>query len=46
MVNPGETVVVSKAGIVYVLGDVNRPGEYTMTTTSRAETARSQIGGA
>jgi polysaccharide biosynthesis/export protein len=30
MVNPGDTVVVAKAGIVYVLGDVNRPGGYTM----------------
>jgi polysaccharide export outer membrane protein len=29
-VNPGDTVVVAKAGIVYVLGDVNRPGGYTM----------------
>ena len=26
LVNPGDTVVVPKAGIVYVLGDVNRPG--------------------
>lgn len=31
LVNPGDTVVVAKAGIVYVLGDVNRPGGYTMT---------------
>ena len=30
MVNPGDTVIVSKAGIVYVLGDVNRPGGYVM----------------
>jgi polysaccharide export outer membrane protein len=30
LVNPGDTVVVVKAGIVYVLGDVNRPGGYTM----------------
>jgi polysaccharide export outer membrane protein len=30
-VNPGDTVVVPKAGIVYVLGDVNRPGGYTMS---------------
>ena len=30
LVNPGDTVVVPKAGIVYVLGDVNRPGGYTM----------------
>lgn len=31
VVNPGDTVVVPKAGIVYVLGDVNRPGGFTMT---------------
>ena len=30
VVNPGDTVVVPKAGIVYVLGDVNHPGGYVM----------------
>jgi polysaccharide export outer membrane protein len=30
-VNPGDTVLVPKAGIVYVLGDVRQPGGYTMT---------------
>jgi polysaccharide biosynthesis/export protein len=30
-VNPGDTVIVPKAGIVYVLGDVGHPGGYTMT---------------
>lgn len=30
-VNPGDTLVVPKAGIVYVLGDVKQPGGYTMT---------------
>ena len=29
-VNPGDLVIVPKAGIVYVLGDVNRPGGYVM----------------
>lgn len=29
-VNPGDTVLVQKAGIVYVLGDVNHPGGYAM----------------
>lgn len=29
-VDPGDTVIVPKAGIVYVLGDVNRPGGYVM----------------
>jgi polysaccharide export outer membrane protein len=30
IVNPGDTVIVPRAGIVYVLGDVNRPGGYVM----------------
>jgi polysaccharide biosynthesis/export protein len=30
-VNPGDSIVVPKAGIVYVLGDVAHPGGYTMT---------------
>jgi polysaccharide export outer membrane protein len=30
-VNPGDTIIVPKAGIVYALGDVGRPGGYTMT---------------
>ena len=31
MVSPGDTVVVPRAGIVYILGDVNRPGGYVMS---------------
>ena len=31
MVNPGDKFIVPKAGIVYVLGDVARPGGYPMT---------------
>jgi polysaccharide export outer membrane protein len=31
LVSPGDTVLVPKAGIVYILGDVNRPGGYSMT---------------
>jgi polysaccharide export outer membrane protein len=30
MVSPGDTVIVKRAGIVYVLGAVNRPGGYAM----------------
>jgi len=30
-VNPGDTVIVPKAGIIYILGDVNHPGGYAMT---------------
>jgi polysaccharide export outer membrane protein len=30
-VNPGDTILVPRAGIVYVIGDVARPGGYTMT---------------
>jgi polysaccharide export outer membrane protein len=31
MVNPGDTMIVPKAGIVYILGDVNRPGGFAMS---------------
>jgi polysaccharide biosynthesis/export protein len=31
MVSPGDTVLVVRAGIVYILGDVNRPGGYVMS---------------
>jgi polysaccharide biosynthesis/export protein len=31
LVNPGDKVLVPKAGIIYVLGDVARPGGYPMT---------------
>jgi polysaccharide export outer membrane protein len=30
---PGDTVLVPKAGIVYVLGEVNRPGGYVLNST-------------
>jgi polysaccharide biosynthesis/export protein len=30
-VNPGDTVIVPRAGIVYVLGDVNHPGAFAMS---------------
>jgi polysaccharide biosynthesis/export protein len=32
MVNPGDTVIVPRAPIVYVLGDVGRPGGYAIAT--------------
>jgi len=35
LVYPGDTVIVPKAGIVYVLGDVNRPGGYYMQRDSQ-----------
>jgi polysaccharide biosynthesis/export protein len=31
MVDPGDTVVVPRAGIVFIMGDVNRPGGYVMS---------------
>jgi polysaccharide biosynthesis/export protein len=31
LVCPGDTIVVPRAGIVYILGDVNRPGGYVMS---------------
>lgn len=30
---PGDTVVVPRAGIVYILGEVNRPGGYVLNST-------------
>jgi len=30
---PGDTVVVPRAGIVYVLGEINRPGGYVLNAT-------------
>jgi polysaccharide biosynthesis/export protein len=34
LVYPGDTVLVPKAGVVYVLGDVGRPGGYPMSTNN------------
>jgi polysaccharide export outer membrane protein len=48
MVYPGDIVVVPKAGIVYVLGDVARPGGYTMSDNNSQMTvleAIAQAGG-
>jgi polysaccharide export outer membrane protein len=38
LVDPGDTIVVSKAGIVCVIGDGNRPGGYTMTNNESNKT--------
>ncbi len=35
MVAPGDKVIVPRAGIVYVLGDVGRPGGYVMQNDAR-----------
>jgi len=32
IVNPGDTVLVSRAPVIYILGDVNRPGGYAIAT--------------
>jgi len=32
MVNPGDTVIVPRAPVVYILGDVARPGGYSIAT--------------
>lgn len=37
-VEPGDRILVPKAGIVYVLGDVNRPGGYLMQDNSHLST--------
>lgn len=34
-IDPGDTIVVSKAGIVYVVGDVQRPGGFVMENNER-----------
>jgi polysaccharide export outer membrane protein len=34
-ISPGDTILVPKAAIIYVLGDVGRPGGYTMQNESR-----------
>jgi polysaccharide export outer membrane protein len=33
---PGDTITVSRAGVVYVIGEVNRPGAFVMETTTTA----------
>ena len=35
LVQPGDTILVPKAGIVYVLGDVGRPGGFVMQDDAR-----------
>jgi polysaccharide export outer membrane protein len=32
-IQPGDTINVARAGMVYVIGEVNRPGAYVMETT-------------
>ena len=39
VIYPGDRLVVGKAGIVYVLGDVGRPGGYPMTNNDSSLTA-------
>jgi polysaccharide export outer membrane protein len=40
MVKPGDTIVVKRAGIVYVLGAVNRPGGYVMQEEGQLNVAQ------
>jgi len=40
MIQPGDTVVVPRAGIVYVLGAVNRPGGYVMQEDGTLDVAQ------
>ena len=35
LVNPGTTLLVKRAGVVYILGSVNRPGGYVMQEEGR-----------
>ena len=43
MVYPGDTVVVSKVAVVYVLGDVLKPGGYPINTNNSKMTALQAI---
>jgi polysaccharide export outer membrane protein len=43
MVYPGDTVIVSKAAVVYVLGDVSKPGGYPMSTNDSRMTVLQAI---
>jgi polysaccharide export outer membrane protein len=40
MVHPGDTVIVKRAGVVYVLGAVNRPGGYAMQESGELNVAQ------
>lgn len=40
MVRPGDTVIVKRAGVVYVLGGVNRPGGYAMQESGELNVAQ------
>jgi polysaccharide export outer membrane protein len=40
VIQPGDTVTVTRAGIVYVLGAVNRPGGYVMQEDGRLNVAQ------
>ena len=46
LVNPGDKVLVAKAGIVYVLGDVARPGGYPMTNNDASLTVLQAVAAA
>ncbi len=46
MVYPGDTVIVPKAAVVYVLGDVSKPGGYPMSTNNSRMTVLQAIAAA
>jgi polysaccharide export outer membrane protein len=39
-INPGDSVLVKKAGVVYILGAVNRPGGYSMQESGTLNVAQ------
>ena len=43
MVYPGDTVIVPKAAVVYVLGDVSKPGGYPISTNNSTMTVLQAI---
>jgi len=39
-IRPGDTIVVAKAGVVYIVGDVGRPGGFLVDNNERLSTAQ------
>ncbi len=39
-IHPGDTIIVGKAGVVYILGDVGKPGGFLVDNNDRLSTAQ------
>jgi polysaccharide export outer membrane protein len=40
VISPGDTIVVAKAGVVYIVGDVGKPGGFLVDNNERLSTAQ------